>query len=295
MRVAITGAHGLVGRRLGQDLAHDGHQVIRITRRPAEPDDVVWDPATGSLEGARIDGVDAIVHLAGETVGQRWTASTRRRILDSRVEGTGTIAKVASQLSRPPSVLVCASAVGYYGDRGDELLTDDSDGGRGFLAEVVTAWEAAAEPARAAGIRVVHMRKGIVLSRDGGALRRLLLPFRLGLGGRVGSGRQWWPWLTLDDAVAAYRFALTSATDGPVNVVAGSTRNADFARALGKALRRPAAMPLPAPVVRLAMGEMGREMLLASQRVESTRLAAEGFAFGSTTIDRALAHVLRAG
>lgn len=292
MQIAITGSSGLVGRRLVADLEEQGHDVLRLTRTAAGPGDVTWDPAARRLDAAAIDGVDAIVHLAGETVGQRWSASARARILESRVDGTRTIAEAAASLARPPAVLVCASAVGVYGDRGDEELTEASPRGEGFLADVVTAWEAAAQPARDAGIRVVHLRKGIVLSPEGGALKSLLPPFRLGLGGRVGSGRQWWPWLTLDDAAAAYRFALESDIAGPVNLAATATRNADFTKVLGRVLRRPTVFPLPSAAVKLGFGQMGVEMLLGGQRLLTPALDAAGFSFADRELEPALRRVL---
>ena len=292
MRVVITGSSGLVGHRLASDLEADGHEVVRVTRTPGGTGEVRWDPAARSLEGAAIEGTDAIVHLAGETVPPRWSASARKRILDSRVDGTRTIAEVAARLASPPGVIVCASAVGIYGDRGDEPLTESSPRGEGFLADVVEAWEAAARPAVDAGIRVVHLRKGIVLSPAGGALRSLLPPFRLGAGGRVGSGRQWWPWVTLDDTVAAYRFAIDSTLSGPVNVAAGSVRNADFTKALGRVLHRPTIFPLPAFAVRLGFGQMGVEMLLGGQRLETPALDAAGFSFADRDVEQGLRRVL---
>ncbi len=292
MQIAVTGASGLVGRRLVADLATDGHDVVRLVRRPERPRDVQWDASSGSIEAGALDGADAIVHLAGTNVGQRWSGATRRAILASRVEGTRAVAQAAARLDRPPAVLVCASAVGFYGDRDDELLTERATRGSGFLADVVEKWEAAAQPAAKAGIRVVHLRKGIVLSPGGGALRSLLTPFRLGLGGRVGSGRQWWPWLTLDDASAAYRFALTAEVSGPVNVASSADRNADFVRALGRALRRPAVAPLPALAVKLLFGEMGTEMLLASQRVATPVLDEAGFVFADRDLETSLRRLL---
>jgi uncharacterized protein (TIGR01777 family) len=292
MRIAITGSSGLVGRRLAADLAARGHDVLRVTRAAAGPGSVTWDPAARRIDAGALDGVDAIVHLAGETVGQRWSSSARARILESRVDGTRTIAEAAASLARPPAVLVCASAVGVYGDRGDEELSESSPRGAGFLADVVTAWEAAAQPARDAGIRTVHLRTGIVLSPEGGALKSLLPPFRLGLGGRVGSGKQWWPWLTLDDTVAAYRFTIESDLSGPVNLAAGAARNADFTRALGRVLRRPTIFPLPAVAVRAGFGQMGVEMLLGGQRLLTPALDAAGFAFADRELEPALRHVL---
>jgi uncharacterized protein len=292
MRIAITGSSGLVGKRLSRDLAAEGHDIVRVTRDPVGIDDVGWDPSARSVAPHALDGVEAVVHLAGETVGQRWTASARKRILASRIDGTRLIAEAAAGLAEPPAVLVCASAVGYYGDRGDEEITEESSRGTGFLADVAAAWEDAARPAVEAGIRVVHLRKGIVLSPEGGALKSLLLPFRLGLGGRVGSGRQWWPWLTLADASAAYRFAIAGDLTGPVNVAAGAARNRDFTKALGTALRRPTVLPLPAVAVKVGFGQMGVEMLLGGQRIETPALARAGFRFADADLESALRKVL---
>ena len=244
------------------------------------------------VDADALEGVEAIVHLAGENIGQRWSDDVRRRVLDSRVNGTRLIAEAAAGLASRP-VLVCASAIGFYGDRGDEIVDEESVPGTGFLADVVEAWEAAAEPARAAGLRTAHLRQGIVLSKEGGALARMLLPFKLGTGGRIGSGRQWWSWVSLDDAVAAYLFALEQPLSGPVNVVApGVVTNQEFVKALGRALHRPAIFPLPAAAVKAAFGQMGEEMLLAGQRVAPTRLEAAGFTFGQPDIDSGLASAL---
>ncbi len=292
MRIAITGSSGLIGSALVVALDRAGHEVVHLVRHaPAGPAEIRWDIDAGTIDGS-LEGVEAIIHLAGENIGQRWSDEVKRRVLDSRVSGTRLIAEAAAGLASHP-VLVCASATGFYGDRGDEVVDEDSVPGRGFLAEVVEAWEAAAEPARAAGLRTVHLRQGIVLAKDGGALARLLLPFKLGTGGRVGSGRQWWSWVSLDDAVAAYLFALEQPLDGPVNVVApGAVTNQEFVKALGRALHRPAIFPLPAQAVKAAFGQMGEEMLLAGQRVAPTKLEAAGFVFGEPDIDSGLASAL---
>jgi uncharacterized protein len=293
MRIAITGASGLIGTALTAALDDAGHDVLHVVRHAATgPAEVRWDVDAGTIDAAALEGVDAIVHLAGENIGQRWSDDVRRRVLDSRVNGTRLIAETAAGLAGRP-VLVCASATGFYGDRGDEIVDEDSVPGTGFLADVVEAWEAAAEPARAAGLRTVHLRQGIVLSKDGGALARMLLPFKLGTGGRVGSGRQWWSWVSLDDAVAAYLFALEQPLAGPVNVVApGAVTNQEFVKALGRALHRPAIFPLPAAAVKAAFGQMGEEMLLEGQRVAPTRLEAAGFTFGQPDIESGLASAL---
>jgi len=295
MLVGLSGSTGLIGSALAPALRAAGHDVLVLVRRePSGPGEVSWDPDGGSLDAGALQGVDAIVHLAGENIGQRWTKATRRRVLDSRVQGTRLLAETAARLERPPSVLVCASATGFYGDRGDEILTEASPRGTGFLADVVDAWERAAEPAREAGIRTVHLRQGIVLSRRGGALAKLLLPFRLGLGGRVGSGRQWWSWVGLDDVVAAYLYALDHPLAGPVNVTApGVTTNRELTEAIGRALHRPAVFPLPGFAVRAMFGQMGVEMLLGGQRTQPAALIAAGFSFARPELDAALEQALR--
>ncbi len=296
MTIAVTGASGLIGRALTHFLTTGGHTVVRIGRgAEAAPSpqlrDVRWDLAAGRLDPRALEGVDAVVHLAGANVGGRWTAAHRRAIMDSRVQGTRLVAETIAAMERPPRVLVSASAVGYYGDRGNEVLDEGAPRGRGFLADVAAAWEAAADPARAAGVRVVHPRLGVVLTPRGGALAKLLLPFQLGAGGPLGSGRQWWGVVGLDDAVGALHAAVAREDlAGPVNVVLPEpVRSADFARVLGGVLHRPAVVPTPAFALRLALGrEQADEMLLASQRVVPARLLAAGFAFRHPTVEDAL-------
>ena len=242
---------------------------------------------------AALEGVGAIVHLAGENIGQRWSDETRRRIRESRLRGTGLVAEAVAALE-PRPVLLCASAVGYYGQQGDERLTEDASRGEGFLAEVVEAWESAADPAREAGARVVHFRQAPILARHEGMIKRMSLPFKLGLGGRVGSGDQWWSWVTLDDIVSAYLFALERPLAGTFNLVApGVVRNRDFVDALGDALHRPTVLPLPAAAVRLVWGDMGDEFLLGGQRAVPDRILGEGFTFAHPELGPALEHVLR--
>jgi uncharacterized protein len=294
MRVAVTGSSGLIGSALLDGLKSAGHEPIRVVRRePHRPGEVQWDPARGTIDTAALGAVDAIVNLAGEPLDRRWTDSRKREILESRVQSTRLAAATAAAADPQPALL-CASATGFYGDRGDEELTERSSRGTGFLADVVEAWEAAAQPARDAGVRVVQFRQGLVLSRGGGVLGRMLLPFRLGLGGRVGSGRQWWSWVSLDDVVKAYVLAVDRPLEGTFNVTApGVVRSIDFVHALGRALRRPTVLPLPALAVRLVFGQMGEEILLAGQRALPQRLLAEGFEFDHAELEGALERALR--
>jgi hypothetical protein len=271
-----------------------GHAPLRVVRRePSAPDEVGWDPEAGTIDVHGLAGVDAIVHLAGYNLGSRWTESKKRRIRDSRTDGTRLIAETAAHVDPRPSAIVCASAVGFYGSRGDDVLTDESPRGEGFLADVVEAWEAAAQPARDAGIRVVHFRQGLVLARRGGALGRLLLPFRLGLGGPVGPGDQWWSWVGISDLVRAYLHALEHPVSGALNLVAPEpVRNREFVKELGRVLHRPAIAPFPSFAVRVVLGEMGQELLLSSQRVLPAALETTGFAFEHRALADALASTL---
>ena len=297
MRVLVTGASGLIGSAQRGKLTDAGHEVTRLARSSgaAEAGQIRWDPAVGEFDAESLEGFDAVVHLAGENLATgRWTAAKRERIRSSRVQGTQLLAQALARLSRPPEVLVSASAVGYYGNRGDESLDEQSPPGSGFLAEVCRQWEAAADPAREAGIRVVHPRIGLVLSASGGALAKMLPMFRLGLGGALGSGRQYVSWITLDDLVAVIcHLIATDSLSGPVNAVApAAATNRQLTRALGRALRRPARLPAPAFALRAMLGPMADELLLASTRVIPRRLIDSGFAFGDPDLDRALRRVL---
>jgi uncharacterized protein (TIGR01777 family) len=297
MNVLVTGSSGLVGSALVTQLESDGHTVTRLVRskRGAGEGQVLWDPEAGTIDAAELEGLDAVVHLAGESIaGGRWTAARKARILESRVKGTRLLAEALAGLRERPKVLVSASAVGYYGDRGEEALREENASGSGFLAGVCRQWEAAAAPAAQGGIRVVHPRFAMILSTAGGALQRLLLPFRLGLGGRLGSGQQFVSWVALDDAVGAICHALThDDLQGPVNTASPTPlRNHEFTRTLGRVLRRPTVFPLPAFAARLAFGQMADELLLASQRVEPAKLLASGYHFGFPDLESALRHLL---
>jgi uncharacterized protein len=297
MKIVVTGSSGLIGRPLTAALVGDGHDVIRLVRRkPQPPAEVAWDPAAGTIDASDLEGVDAAIHLAGAGIGdRRWTDSYKREILDSRVDGTRLLATTLADLDRKPSVMVSASAIGWYGDRGEEILDETAPQGAGFLADVTAAWEAAAEPAVAAGIRVVHPRTGIVLSRDSLTLRRLLLPVKLAVAGKMGSGDQWWSWITLDDEVRAL-VHLTVGSDlaGPVNLTAPNpVTNAEFISTLGRVLGRPTILPTPAFALKAILGsELADTLVLQSERVVPARLEADGFEFESTVLMDALRSVL---
>ena len=295
MRIAVTGSTGLIGTALVTRLHAAGHEVVRLVRRaPRADDEVRWNPARGEADLSGLTGVEGAVHLAGAGVGdRRWTAGYKRTILDSRVDGTRTLAMALTGLDPRPRVLVSGSAVGFYGDRGDEVLTENSSGGEGFLPGVVREWEAAAAPAVDAGIRVAFARTGLVLARQGGALARMLPLARLGLAGPLGRGEQWWPWISLADEVRAIEFLLEKDLPGPVNLSAPQpVRQGDLARALGRALRRPALFPAPALGLRLVLGEFA-DGVLASQRMLPSRLLDAGFVFNQRTVDQAMDWALR--
>jgi uncharacterized protein (TIGR01777 family) len=285
MKVAVTGSSGLVGSALVVALRGSGHNVVPL-RRPSQ-----WDPERGFADAAAFAEAGAVVHLAGEKIASgRWTAGRKRRILDSRVKGTTLIAETLSRMERPPQVLVSASAVGYYGDRGSEVLREESPAGTGFLPDVCRQWEAATDAAARRGIRVVHLRIGIVLSSEGGAIRKMLLPFKLGLGGRIGAGEQYWSWISLDDTCAAILHCIhATELHGAVNIVAPSAvTNQEFTATFARVLHRPAIFPMPAFAARLAFGEMADELLLASAHVEPAKLLASDFVFRHQELETAL-------
>jgi uncharacterized protein (TIGR01777 family) len=293
-RIALSGASGVIGRRVRESLLAQGHRVLRLVRGAAGEGEVAWQPARGELDPARLAGIDAFVHLSGEPVlGARWSAARKAEILDSRVASTRLVAETLARLTPRPALL-CASAIGFYGDRGSEWLDESSPRGAGFLADACVQWERACDPAREAGARVVNLRFGIVLDPDGGALAPLAFQHRLGLGGRVGSGEQYVSWISGADVAAAVRHILVSPElVGPVNVVAPApVPNAELSAALARVLRRPAFLPVPAALLRLALGEAANETVLASQRVRPAKLVASGFRFGDPELEPALRRLL---
>lgn len=297
MIVAVTGSTGLVGTALADSLEAAGHVVRRVVRRPARAGqhEIRWDPTAGQIDTTALAGVDGVVHLAGESLAaHRWTEAFKAEIRDSRVRGTRLLCDALAGLSTKPGVLVSASAVGYYGDRGEETVDESSAPGTGFLADVCREWEAATQSARDAGIRVVNLRLGVVLSPHGGALAQMLTPFKLGVGGVIGSGRQYLSWISIDDLVSAIQFALrTESLSGPVNAATPHpVANREFTKTLGGVLGRPTVFPMPAFAARLAFGEMADEMLLGGVRVEPRALSTAGFAFQYPELESALRHLL---
>ena len=293
-RVLVSGASGPIGTALLSALKARGYAVARLVRGAAnQPDQIAWDPAQ-PLSPDLVSGFDAVIHLAGESIVGRWTEAKKQRILDSRRQGTGHLAQAVAKASQRPRVFVSASAVGYYGDRGDEILREDSASGDGFAAEICRQWEAAARPAAVAGIRTVQLRIGVMMSGEGGALPKMLPPFRMGLGGRLGNGRQWWSWVSVVDVVGAILHVLENeSVQGPVNTVApNQVTNADFTRTLASVIKRPALFPMPAFVVKLVFGEMGTELFLASQRVQPAKLLESGYQFRQPELKKALEEIL---
>lgn len=294
MNVLVSGATGMIGVSLTRALESAGHKVTRLTRSPKSDKDIGWDPDTGRIDGD-LSGTEAVVHLAGESIAEgRWNEGKKARILDSRVKGTMLLAESVAKLDEPPRVMVSASATGYYGDRGNELLTEESEPGTSFLAGVCREWEAAADPAREAGVRVVHPRLGIVLSTEGGALAQTLPIFKLGGGGRIGSGDQYWSWISLDDVTGAILHAINTETiNGPMNVTAPEIpTNSEYTKTLGKVLGRPTFVPLPAPAARVALGEVADALLLASTRVEPAKLKETSYEYTTPNLEGAFRHLL---
>ena len=295
--VAITGSTGLIGSAAVRVFEQRDMRVLHVVRRAARADnEIAWDPTAGTIDGAKLDGVDAVINLAGANIAQRWTDDAKRAIRDSRVNGTTALCNAIAGLSHKPKVLLSGSAIGIYGAQRGDSVDESSTLGDDFLAVVAREWEAATAPASAAGIRVVHLRTGIVLSRHGGMLEKLLLPFKLGVGGKLGSGEQWLSWIALADYVEALSFLLnTEGVSGPVNLVAPNpATNAEFTRALGRVLRRPTAFTVPKVAMSLAFGEMADDTIFASQRVRPRRLLEAGFAFALPTLEGALREELTA-
>lgn len=296
MRIIVSGSHGLVGTALIKALEADGHEIYRLVRHaPSSDQEIEWSPDRYSIAISRIEGFDAVFHLAGESIASgRWTDEKKRKIRESRTKGTKLLADALANLSAPPKTLISASATGYYGDRGDEVLTETSPPGEGFLADICVEWEQATEHARAKGVRVVNTRFGIILDKEGGALAKMLTPFRMGIGGRIGDGKQWMSWIALADVIGALQFALKNESmNSPVNFVAPNpVTNAEFTKTLGKVLSRPTIFPIPEFGVRLAFGEMADALLLSSQRVEPKGLADAGFRFEHPQLAAALRTIL---
>jgi hypothetical protein len=299
MNILVTGASGLIGQALIPVLTTGGHRLTCLVRfKPRGGESLVyWNPAAGDIDAAKLEGFEAVVHLAGEPVTGRWNATKKTAIRESRVKSTRLLCETLTRLSKRPRVLVAASASGYYGDRGDEVMREESGAGPSFLSQVCQEWEAATKPAAASGIRVVNLRIGFVLSPLGGGLARMLPPFKMGVGGKIGSGKQYMSWIGIDDLVQIILFATTAETlNGTVNAVAPNpVTNLVFTKTLARVLGRPAIFPMPAFAVRLAFGEMGEELLLASARIEPARLLSAGYQFRFPELEGALRHVLDRG
>jgi len=296
MKILISGSHGLVGTALIKSLEADGHDIFRLVRHyPHSPSEIEWSPDRYSIALSLIEGFDAVVHLAGESIAEgRWTDEKKKRIRESRVKGTRLLGDALANLTQQPKVMISASAIGYYGDRGEESLTEASSPGDDFLSDVCVEWEKATDLAKEKGIRTVNSRFGIILDKDGGALRKMLTPFRMGIGGRIGDGKQWMSWIALDDVVAGIKFSLTNdSLRGPVNFVAPNpVRNAEFTKTLGRVLSRPTIFPIPAFGVRLVFGEMADALLLSSQKVHPNHLMEANYQFQYSQLDEALKHTI---
>lgn len=295
MKIVVSGASGLIGTQLVAKLSQSGHEVIRLVRRSPKAGEIQWNPKSGTLDAAALEGADAVIHLSGAGIGdKRWTAGYRKEILDSRTDTTALLAKTIASLSRKPSVFLSGSAIGIYGARNDEQLTEVSTHGTGFLAEVCEQWEAAAKPAVDAGVRTVYLRTGIVLSPKGGALKKLLPLFKLGVGGKFGNGKQWQSWISIDDEIGAIEHLLTANVSGAVNLTAPNpVTNAEFTKVLASVLKRPAIVPVPtfAPKILLG-GELADALLFTGQRVIPAALNASGYTFKHTTLESALRSLL---
>ena len=295
MRILISGANGLIGRSLRELLTANGHTLLQLSRKGSNGlDQIAWEPLKGQIEADKMEGLDVVVHLAGENVGQAWNDEVKHRIKESRMKGTRLLSETIATLKSPPKVFVCASAIGYYGVRGSEPLDENSASGTGFLAEVCRQWESATAPASASGIRTVNLRFGVVLSPHGGALKQMLPPFQMGAGGNLGDGQQYFSWVALTDAVSAIKFAIeTPALSGPVNVVAPNpVTNAQFTKALGIVLGRPTFFPVPPMAARMIFGEMADEMLLGGAKIVPKKLQESNFNFQFPQIEDALRHEL---
>ena len=287
MKVAVTGASGLIGSALVSELENRGDQVLRIGRTARQEGDIVWDPMEGTLDPALIEAVDAVVNLAGETIEGRWTAKKKKKILESRVKGTQLLSQTFQRLDTPPKIFVSSSASGFYGDRGEEILTESSTAGNGFLADVCKAWEAAADTS--SETRLAIARTGVVFDPSGGALQKLLIPIRLFFGGPLGGGKQWWPWITLADEVKALIHMIDTDIEGPVNLVSPQPlRNKELTKQIAKAFKRPAFIPAPTFALRALLGEMADGLLLSSSRILPEALEKSGFQFSSPDLQSAL-------
>lgn len=296
MIIVISGANGLIGSGLVDALSKEGERVLRLVRAsPKHDTDILWDPARKKIELSKLEGVDAVIHLSGETVAQRWTEPVKKRIIDSRIESTRFLSETITALTKPPSVFVSASAIGFYGDCGADPVSEDSKQGNGFLADLCKNWEEAAAIAQTAGIRTVNLRIGMVLSRKGGALAKMLTPFLLGAGGRLGDGKQFISWISLDDLIECIQFVIKNETmSGPVNAVSPeSVTNAQFTKALAEAIKRPALFPVPAFALRILFGQMAEEMLLSGAIVKPDKLVSAGFKFHYPVLKDALTQALR--
>jgi uncharacterized protein len=297
MRILITGSHGLVGRALISELTKDGHEILSLVRHKSEgASEIEWHPNQGAIDSERVSGFDVVVHLAGESIASgRWTDEKKRKIRESRVNGTTLLSQALARSSKPPATFISASAIGYYGNRADQLLDEKSAPGNDFLAEVCVAWERATGEAEARGVRTIHARFGIILDQEGGALAKMLTPFRMGVGGRIGDGKQWMSWIALVDVIKGLKFVIENdSITGPVNFVAPHpVTNSEFTKTLGDALSRPTLFPMPSFAVRLAFGEMGDALLLSSAKVEPRRLQQSGYRFEFENLQPALAAILK--